>query len=208
MVAGPGRLETSAASLRTWTDEFGEVRAQIVVTARNTGGAAVAVPGSQTTWRVLDQAGQVVTSGRFARAFPPVVASGESVQLIEAVTATFADPEELATLDVTLVSRPADGGSPAVMPLDVSAITWEANTNGSVRVSGEVANTTHLAVHDVAVAVVLRGDAAQVLAGAYDVSLGSLEPGASATFSTDYPGTPMIDVALIATAEASAFGMR
>jgi hypothetical protein len=87
-------------------------------------------------------------------------------------------------------------------------VTWEPNPDRTIRVRGEVANTSDAAITEAAVAVVLHDAAGEALAGAYDVSLGPLDAGASAIFETDYPGTPTVDPTTIATADASAFGLR
>ena len=54
---GPGRLETTAERLSVWEDKFGEVRVQVIVTARNAGAAPLVVATSSASWSVSDEAG-------------------------------------------------------------------------------------------------------------------------------------------------------
>ena len=122
---GPGRLETTAERLSVWEDKFGEVRVQVIVTARNAGGAPLVVATSAASWSILDEAGDVTARGRFTHAFPGVVAPGGEVYFIDGVSAAFAQPADLAELNVLIPSEAmVDDGT--IVRLETSEVSWMA----------------------------------------------------------------------------------
>ncbi len=201
-------LEAVDQELRAWKDAFGEVHAQVVVTARNRGAAPIVIDPSGASWRVLDETGQVVASGRFPHAFPSVLPPGAEAFLIDGLSATFAGLDELAVLDVELGAAAVDTDAPGAgtVPLAVDRLAWEPSPTGGIEVTGRVVNTSGMPVHEASVGVVLRDAEGNMLGGAYDVALGPLGPGAAAAFSTDYPGLPPIDRDDVAEAAGAASG--
>lgn len=202
---GPGRLEVMQERLRSWRDSVGAVRAQVIVTAANVGGSPVEISASGTTWTISDDAGRVVSQGRFAHAFPPVVLPGGVVYLIDGVSATFAEPDELAELDVEIGVVQADSVDP-VVPLQIANLSLSGTPDGGVNVSGVVTNSSDTPVSEATLGVVLKDAAGDIVGGAYDVAVGGLAPGATRSFETAYPGTPPIDAADVATVEGAASG--
>ena len=202
---GPGRLETTAERLSVWEDKFGEVRVQVIVTARNAGGAPLVVATSAASWSILDEAGDVTARGRFTHAFPGVVAPGGEVYFIDGVSAAFAQPADLAELNVLIPSEAmVDDGT--IVRLETSEVSWMAGDDGGLEVSGEVSNASTETVTGATVGIVLKDDRDRVLAGAYSVNVGDLAPGETLPFVTAYPGTPQIDPAVVASAAAAASG--
>jgi hypothetical protein len=203
----PGRLETAAQRLAVWEDPFGAVRAEVVVTVRNTGGSPVEVALSTATWTVSDEAGQPVASGRFAHAFPAVVEPGGEAYLIDGVSAAFAEANELATLEVDVQGEPA-GHADAPVELEVADVEWTQTDEGGVVASARVENPSTEPVSEVSAAVLIRDGSGEIVAAVYDVAIGSLGPGESRTFDTAYPGTPPVDPDSVASAEGVATGDR
>jgi hypothetical protein len=204
---GPGRLETTAERLSVWEDKFGQVRAQVVVTARNAGGAPLVVATSAASWSVSDEAGDIIARGRFAHAFPDVVAPGGEVYFIDGVSAAFAQPAELATLEVRIAGEPMDDDG-TIVAIETNDLSWTAADDGGLEVSGEVSNPSTATVTDATVGIVLKDARGQVVAGVYSVDLGELAAGETRLFVTAYPGTPPIDPAVVASADAAASARR
>jgi hypothetical protein len=204
---GPGRLETTAQRLSVWKDKFGQVRAQVIVMARNAGGTPLVVATSAASWSVSDGAGDVTARGRFTHAFPGVVAPGGVVFFIDGVSAAFAEPAELAKLDVVMANEPMDEDG-TLVPLETNDLSWTIADGGGLEVSGNVSNTSTGTVTDATVGIVVKDARGQVVAGVYSVDLGDLAAGESRPFTTAYPGTPPIDPAIVAGAEAAASGRR
>lgn len=200
---GPGRLETTAERLSVWEDKFGEVRVQVVVTARNAGGAPLVVRTAAASWSVSDEAGDITARGRFAHAFPGVVAPGGEVMLIDGVSAAFAQPAELAKLDVQISNEPVEDDG-TIVALEASDLSWTTADDGGLEVSGEVSNPSTGVVTNGTVGIVLKDARGQIVAGAYSVDLGELAAGETRSFVTAYPGTPRINPADVASAEAAA----
>jgi len=96
------RVEVEQATIRSWTDPFGEVRAQIIVSVTNGGTAAASLPRSGTAYRVMSRDGTVVALGRFAHVFPTVVGPDETAWFIDTLSATLANQSELADVEVAL----------------------------------------------------------------------------------------------------------
>ena len=159
-----------------WEDKFGEVRAQVIVTARNAGGAPLVVATSAASWSVSNEAGDVTARGRFMHAFPGVVAPGGDVYFIDGVSAAFAQPADLAKLDVRIPSEPMDDDG-TIVRLETSDLSWIDADDGGLGVSGEVSNAFDGTVTGATVGIVLKDARGQVLAGAYSVDLGELAPG-------------------------------
>jgi hypothetical protein len=201
----PGRLETTGEQLMVWEDEYGAVRAEVVVTLRNAGGSPIEVDLSGATWTVSDDAGERVASGRFAHAFPPVLEAGGVAYLIDGVSAAFAEPDELARLDVDIEGEPAKEDA-LVHPLAVDDVKWTSSDDEGVVVSGRIENQSTAAVSEAYVCVVLKGDRQDILAAVYDVAVGPLDAGEARTFDTAYPGTPHVEPRDVATAEAIGIG--
>ena len=203
-----GPMQLTDRTLHTWVDQFGEVRAQILATAWNGGDTPVWMPGARSTWRIRDRAGQIVASGRFAHAFPEVVAPGEHVLFIETLSATLAERSELSDLEIETDARPIDESAKPIVLLTVTDLTWGQAEDGGLLVRGRVSNETGLTVADVRVGVVLRDRAGSALGGLYDASIGTMTAGSVREFVSDYPGTPPVEPADVATAEAVAAGTR
>ncbi len=199
-------MEVTASSVHGWVDPFGAVRAHVVVIGRNAGDAPVQVSSSGSRWQIVSPTGEEVAEGRFAHAFPPVVRPGETVLLIETLSATFTNAEDVEDVRVAIGTETAVADGP-VVPLEVSDVTWRAGPDDGLAVEGRVVNSTARPVADAAVAVIVRDAGGRILGGAYDVGVGPLEPGASVAFSTAYPGTPPVDPATVATADAIAIGL-
>jgi hypothetical protein len=200
-------MEVAASSVRGWVDPFGAVRAHVVVVGRNAGDTPVTISASGSRWQIVDAAGKEVAEGRFAHAFPPVVAPGDRVLLIETLSATFTDPQDVRGINAAIATESSRDGTTSVLQLEVSDVTWRAGVDNGLAVEGRVINRTDQAVTDAAVAVVVSDAGGQILGGAYDVGVGSLEPGESASFSTSYPGTPPVDPQSVVSADATAIGV-
>ena len=203
----PGRLETIAQKSVVWEDRFGAVRVEVIATVRNTGGAPVEVAVSNATWAVSDDDGNRIASGRFAHAFPSVLEAGAQGYLIDGVSAAFAQPEELAQLEVEIPGHALDE---TVVPvaLNVADLEWIASTDGGLEVSGRVENPSPALVEEAKVAVVLKDVQDDILCAVYDVAIGPLGAGESRSFDTAYPGTPPVSPGDVAAAEAIATGVR
>ena len=135
----PGRLDTTAERLNVWEDAFGAVRAEVIVTVRNSGGSPVAVKTSSARWTVSDDGGRTVASGRFSHAFPPVVRPGSEAYLIDGVSSAFAEPDELAHLEVEIDDRPVEEMDETVS-LELSEFSWDRADNGGIQVICRVTN--------------------------------------------------------------------
>ena len=203
---GPGHLEMTTQRLRVWHDRFGEVRAQVLAIARNAGGSPVRVRTGDSTWTVRNETSGVVASGRFAHAFPPVVLPGGTLYLIDGISATLADPDELDALEVEISGDPQERDADHVT-LGIAALSWRGVEDGGLEVSGTITNATNASVRESTVGIVLRDAAGELLGGVYDIALGPLDAGESRVFVTDYPATPPIVVADVASAEAAAAGI-
>jgi hypothetical protein len=201
----PGRLDTTAERLNVWEDAFGAVRAEIVVTVRNSGGSPVAVRISSARWAVRDNAGRTVASGRFSHAFPPVVQPGANAYLIDGVSSAFAEPDELAHLDVEIDDRPVDEIDETVS-LELSELSWDRADDGGIQVICRVTNPSDQALADTHAAVVLSGERGEILAAVYDVAIGALGPGESRQLDTAYPGTPPVEPQDVTTVDGVAIG--
>ncbi len=204
---GPGRLEKTAERLTVWKDRFGQVGAQVIVTARNAGDAPLVVATSAASWSISDKTGDVTARGRFVHAFPGVVAPGGVVFFIDGVSAAFAEPAELAKLDVVIANEPMDDDG-TLVPLETNDLSWTVADGGGLEVSGNVGNTSTGTVTDATVGIVLKDARGQVVGGVYSVDLGELAAGETRPFVTAYPGTPPIDPAIVAGAEAAASARR
>ena len=147
-----------------WEDEFGEIRVQVIVTARNAGGAPLVVATSAASWSVSDEAGDITARGRFTHAFPGVVAPGEEVYFIDGVSAAFAQPAELAELEVRILGEPMDDDG-TIVRLETSELSWKAADDGGLEVSGEVSNPSTGTVTGATVGIVLKDARDQVIAG-------------------------------------------
>ena len=123
--------------------------------------------------------------------------------LIDGVSAAFAQPAELAKLDVQISSEPMEDDG-TIVALEASDLSWTTADDGGLEVSGEVSNPSTGAVTNGTVGIVLKDARGQIVAGAYSVDLGELAAGETRSFVTAYPGTPPINPADVASAEAAA----
>ena len=112
------RINTTAKQLVVWEDAFGEVSVRVVATAHNSGTMPVAVSAAASTWTVVSRAGDEVARGRFAHAFPSLLPPDGTVLLIDDLSMSFAEPDELSLLQVELVAEPA--GPSGVIPPEFS----------------------------------------------------------------------------------------
>jgi hypothetical protein len=190
-------------------DPLGQVRAQVLVGVTNRGGMPGYLPPAATTYRVLGPRGDLVARGRFAHAFPPYIEGASTGWLIDTLSATFTDPEEIGTVEVALNGQPAQpGDSGRATALTAADTRWELADDGTVEAMGSVVNVGDRLVGRIAVGVILLGHQGEPLAGVYDVEdVRDLAPGESATFSTSYPGSPPLQMADVATARAFAVAL-
>lgn len=187
-----------------WVDPFGEVRAQVVAIVENEGPDRARIPSAESRYTITDADGDRIAASLFAHAFPPVLEAGERGYLIDTQSALFVDLDEVAGVGVDVAFEPADA---LLSRLEVSGIDWVETVDGLV-VSGSVTNSGNAAVEAGAVAVILLGSDGSILGAVYDVTdIGRLEPGASAPFSTGYPGTPPINPNRVASTVGVAFAM-
>jgi hypothetical protein len=201
-VATPGRLELVDAIVTSWVDDVGEVRAHVVATVENRGGSAARVPGSESSFLIVDADGAAVAGGLFGHAFPPVVQPGERAFLMDTLSATFADPDEIADVVVEVAFEPT---ADTLRAVDVADLEWTTGAGGLV-VSGDVQNAGTDEITSAAVAVVLLDARSRVLGGVYDLTdVAGLAPGVRVRFRTAYPGLPPIEPAEIAEAVVVAF---
>ena len=112
------RIKTTAKQLVVWEDAFGEASVRVVATAHNAGDVPVAVAASASTWTVVGRAGDEVASGRFAHSFPPLVPPDGTVLLIDDLSMSFAEWDEISVVLVELVAEPAGPGG--VIPPEFS----------------------------------------------------------------------------------------
>jgi hypothetical protein len=200
--ATPPRVELVDAVVTSWIDDLGEVRAHVVATVENRGGAAARLPGSESSFTIRDGEGASVAGGLFGHAFPPVVEPGERAYLIDTLSATFADPEEVVDVEVEVVF---ESTTDTIRDIEVANVTWDSGPDGLV-VTGDVENGGEDEIGSAAVAVVLQDARSRVLGAVYDVTdVAALEPGASVRFSTAYPGLPPIEPGQIAAPVVVAF---
>jgi hypothetical protein len=196
------RVTVLQSALVTWEDSFGEVRAQVIGEVENQGGTSIRIPSGGTGYRIIAPNGLTVASGRFAHAFPPIVAPGQSAYLIDALAATFVDRSDLASVQIDLRSEPV---AESATLLTVEDLHWTV-TQGRVAVSGQVRNEGATPVGPVAVGALLRDRADRILCGVYSVDpVPLLGPGQSAAFSTSYPEVQLVVPTDAFRAEAVAF---
>jgi len=199
------RVEVEQATIRSWTDPFGEVRAQIIVSVTNGGTAAASLPRSGTAYRVMSRDGTVVALGRFAHVFPTVVGPDETAWFIDTLSATLANQSELADVEVALVTGDPGPAESRAVPLSVSDLAWREGSDGGISVTGTVRNYGRETVPRAEVGVILLADDGSPLGVVYDVSsVRDLAPGETSAFTTAYPGTAPIDPAEVAQTVAIA----
>jgi hypothetical protein len=196
------RVTVLQSTLVTWEDSFGEVRAQVIGEVENRGGTAVRIPSGGTGYTIIAPNGLTVASGRFAHAFPPIVAAGGRAFLIDALAATFVDRSDLASVQIDVRSEPV---AESATLLTVEALHWTVS-QGPVVVSGQVRNDGATPVGPVAVGALLRDRADRILCGVYSVDhVALVGPGQSAAFSTSYPEVQLAVPTDAVRAEAVAF---
>jgi hypothetical protein len=87
-------------------------------------------------------------------------------------------------------------------------LRWRKDRSGAISVSGTVHNRNPTPVRNGAVGVILRGDHGELLAALYDpIDIANIPPMSSRTFTTGYPGTPVLDPKAIGSAEGFAFDL-
>jgi len=207
--AGPADLTVSNAVIRPWVDSVGEVRAQVFVGVTNRGGTAGYLPPAETSYRVKSPAGDTVAQGLFAHVFPAYVEPGRTAWFVDTLSATFTDGDALDSVDVDLATRPPDqADADRASSLSVTNVDWSIESDGTVVAFGRTTNDGALRVSRLAVGVILLGYAGEPLAGVYDVQdVHNLEPGASAPFSTSYPGSAPVRRAAVASVQAFAIAI-
>lgn len=104
-------------------------------------------------------------------------------------------------------ARPSSAASRRSVTLGIAALSWRGVEDGGLEVSGTITNATNASVRESTVGIVLRDAAGELLGGVYDIALGPLDAGESRVFVTDYPATPPIVAADVASAEAAAAGI-
>jgi hypothetical protein len=199
----------TSSAIRPWTDELGELRAQVLVGVTNTGGTPGFLPQAATTYEIRSPDGVAVARGRFGHVFPPLVEPGERTWFVDAISAAFTDPTALAAPRVVLDERaatPRDLVRHALLHID--GAQWEVDQDGRVTVSGVVVNAGTERVERWSAGVILLDARGVPVAAAYEIGDDRpLEPGQAASFRTDYPGSGPIDEGAVATIEAVAVAL-
>lgn len=161
---------------------------QVIVPVRNAGAGWIELPRSTSTYRVVDGAGREIASGLFTAALPEVIGPGEIGYLIETVSSAFVvgRGERAVQADIKAVAteRP-------IARLSVDALKASTAPDGGLRVTGRVRNVGSSATGWVMAGAIVLDRTGRPLGAAYDPGrIGTIQPGASATFDTSYPGAP------------------
>ncbi|HKG56803.1 MAG TPA: FxLYD domain-containing protein [Candidatus Limnocylindrales bacterium] len=195
-------VEVSEQALRTWTDAYGEVRAEVIAVIRNSGRVAATLGGRNTGYTIAAPDGTIVASGVFARSFPDVIAPGEKGYLIDAVPATFVKAGDLSKLKLKVAPQPAPASTQTLI---VEDLTWTSE-RGALTVSGTVRNDGQTAAGHVVVAAILRDASGRIVCAVYDTAtVTDLAPAQVAKFKTSYPASAPVPAAAISRAEGVAF---
>jgi hypothetical protein len=177
--------------IRTWTGPHGEARVQVILPVRNTGPSWLQLPRSRSTYRILDATGREVESGVFTAALPEFIGPGATAYLVDTLSATFGDPDELrsaeATVDLVAAARPD-------VTLSVGEIELSKGPGGGLRAIGVVRNDGGTTARSVVASVVAIGPDGQAIGAVFDLTdVGDLEPGEAVAFDTEYPGAAPVD---------------
>jgi hypothetical protein len=191
--------------IRAWRDPIGEVRVQVVVEVANQADTRRGLAPGETAYRIVAPDRRVVAAGRFAHAFPAMIARGGHAWLVDTLSATFVEISELTVVEVDVPSdRAAPETAQGTGGLAVDVDAWTTAAEGGLVAGGTVTNEGPAVVPRAVIGVLFRDGAGIPLAGVYDVeAVVDLEPGGSVRFHTGYPGTPPIDPRDVASAEAT-----
>jgi hypothetical protein len=191
------------AGVKSWLAE-GVTHLQILAVLRNDAPSPVQFVPAGSTYRIFDREGRAVATGVFTYAIPDRMAPGATGYLVETLSSLFVMPRDVARVVVVPSIQPA---AEAATELPVSDLTWRSTAAG-VEASGVVTNGTQGNVDDVFIAVLFFDSKNELVGAVYDVTdVLSLDRGASARFSTAYPGTGPLGPRDIARAEAIAFAV-
>jgi hypothetical protein len=175
-------------TVTTWTGPYQETRMQVVVPITNEGTDWVALPRSASRYRVLDGGGRELASGLFTIALPGTIGPKETAYLVETVSAVFVAGKGTPTVKADVAAVPATKPAASLRVTDVAATT---GPDGGLRVTGVVHNDGQATTGWLVAGGVLVDAKGQPLGAAYDPGrVGPLDPGATATFDTGYPGAP------------------
>jgi hypothetical protein len=172
----------------TWQGSLGETRLQVIVPVRNVGSGWIQLPRSTSTYRVTDENGDEVASGVFTAALPSSFGPGEVGYLVDTVSVAFVVPNGAPAVEAEVEAVAVDRPTTDLVLADLAASTGDS---GGLRVAGRVRNDGPRAAEWVIAGAILLGGDRRALAAVYDPTDGGrLEPAASLTFDTEYPGAP------------------
>ena len=194
----PGMAVVIGAWFRGWSDPSSVTRGQVLAVVENLTSGWVLLPTGASHYTIRDPAGNDVTSGAFAYAFPQRLPPGGRAYLVDSIDASFAD---LATFDDVAVAPVFEDSEPAADALVVTEVSWAEAESGGLTASGRVTNQGRSEVRDVVVAVVFLDAAGSPLSVIYDPEPRSLVAGASRAFTTAYPHSGPMNPADIFRAE-------
>jgi hypothetical protein len=181
-------FQLGQAAAVTWQGSLEETRLQVIVPVRNVGSGWILLPRSTSTYRVGDENGDEVASGVFTAALPSSIGPGEVGYLVDTVSVAFVVPSGAPAVTAEVQAVAVDRPTTDLVLADLAASTGDS---GGLRVTGRVRNDGSRAVEWVIAGAVLLGGDGRALAAVYDPTDGGrLEPAASLTFDTEYPGAP------------------
>jgi hypothetical protein len=171
-----------------WKGAFGETRIQVIAAVRNAGAGWVAFPSAASRYRLLDGGGREIGSGVFTAALPGVVRPGGTAYLVDTISAAFATGKGPTKVETEVHAVRAQA---ATATLTVDALHASTGDDGGLRVTGTVRNDGDVATGPVVAAAIVLDAKQKPLGAVYDLSdAGPLDPHASYTFATSYPGAP------------------
>jgi hypothetical protein len=200
--AGPAGFTIVSSTVKSWPGP-GVTRAQVLVKLRNDAPTPLEFVPSGSRYRILASTGREVASGVFTYAVPDSVGPGEHAYLVETVSALLVAPGTVERVEVRPLARVAEQVDPLLTVRDVK---WRSGAGGGLEASGLVTNGTSERVATGFVCVLFFDQADALVGAVYDLTdIRDVEPGASASFTTAYPGAPPIDPHQVASAKGIAF---
>ncbi|MFL5647127.1 MAG: hypothetical protein ACJ776_01910 [Chloroflexota bacterium] len=181
-------LQVGQGTVTTWTGPYRETRMQVIVPVTNGGKDWVALPRSASQYQVVDGRGRELASGLFTIALPGTIGPNETAYLVETVSAVFVAGSGTPRVKAEVSAVPAAKPTASLSVTDVAAAT---GTDGGLRVTGVVHNDGPSKTGWLVAGGVLVDPKGQPVGAVYDPGrVGPVDPGATATFDTSYPGAP------------------
>jgi hypothetical protein len=201
-VAATLRAETLVAD--SWRDSLGTVRVHIVVSATNDTSESRSLANGGS-FRLIGADGQVLHSGRFTYAFPPVVAPGDASYLITTVVLPIGVDGAGVRVEPEIAANVSTGDHRLLEVSDLELVS----TDGRPGVRGLVRNGGSPVPGLAVVGVIGRDAGGRVVGGWYDnVIVASITGDGEAPFQMEYPGVPSSVAGRIANLSGIAFDLE